>query len=149
MEEILLRPKELRKELNTMLERRESLESACQRVTVRYGTQRVHGGSVDRESVLAALADCNTEIEEQKAKLAAAEQEADAILNRFADASPLRIGHRDAELLRLWCLQQLPFKEIQSEMARKGFPVATGKTLRKWYSDALERFEQFGREINP
>ena len=147
MEKILLRPKELRKELYIVIEQRERLEAACQRLTVRYGTARVRNGSVDHDGALAALADCDAQYGAQIARkreaLAAAEREAEDLLNRFALASPVRIGYRDAEVLRLWYLRDLEFQEIQSEMERKGFPCVS-KTLKKWYADALRRFERFG-----
>lgn len=142
MEEILLRPKEELKKLNLLLERRAQLESACQRVSVRYGTERVRGGSVNRDGTLSALADYDTKIEKQRAVLEAALQEAENLLDHFADASPLRIGYRDAALLRLWYLRDFSFKDVQYEMEQIGF-ASTGKTLRKWHSDALKRLEQF------
>ena len=141
MEEILFRPKELRGQLNIMLERRENLQCACQHVTVRYDSERVSGGRADREEMLVALADYDKQIEMRRLELAEAEKEAEALLDHFADVSPLRTGYRDSELLRLWYLEDLPLSEIRDRMKQKGYS-ATDKTLRNWYTAALKRLEQ-------
>ena len=143
MEEILLRPKELRKQLNIMLERREELRCTCQRVTTNYNRIRVSGGRADREGMLVALADYDKQIETRRLELAVAEKEAEALLKHFADVSPLRTGYRDSELLRLWYLEDLPLSEIQARMKQKGYS-ATDKTLRNWHTAALKRLKSLG-----
>ena len=143
MEEILFRLKELREQLNIMLERRENLQCACQRVTMNYNQVRVSGGGADRERMLVALADCGKQIETRRAELAAAEQEAEALLEHFADVSPLRTGYRDSELLRLWYLEELPLSAIRDRMEQKGYS-ATDKTLRNWHTAALKRLKSLG-----
>ena len=143
MEEILLRPKELRGQLNIMLERREELRCTCQRLAVRYDSERVSGGKADREEMLVALADYDEQIETRRMELAAAEKEAEALLEHFADVSPLRTGHRDSELLRLWYLEELPLSAIRDRMEQKGYS-ATDKTLRNWHTAALKRLKSLG-----
>ena len=138
MEEILFRLKKLREQFNIMLERREDLQCACQRVTVRYDSERVSGGKADREEMLVALADYDKQIEMHRAKLAAAEKKLETLLEHFADVSPLRTGHRDSELLRLWYLEELPLSAIRDRMEQKGY-AATDKTLRNWHTAALKR----------
>ena len=84
MEKILLRPKELRKELYIIIEQRERLEAACQRLTARYGTSRVRNGNVDYDGALAALADCDAQydaqIAQKREELAMAEREAEEMM---------------------------------------------------------------------
>ena len=121
-----------------MLERREELRCACQRLAVRYDSERVSGSRADREEMLVALADYDEQIKPRRLELAEAEKEAEALLEHFADVSPLRTGYRDSELLRLWYLEDLPLSEIRDRMEQKGY-AATDKTLRNWHTAALKR----------
>ena len=134
---ILRRPAELRQSMRDLLERRFECLSRCERMTARYGADRVSGTRGWGDGSMIGLSDLDRRILECQRDLVTAECAADNLLRAIAGSSVV-FGARDAALLRLRYREDLSWPGIQLELAKQGYDV-TERTVRNWHKAALKR----------
>ena len=135
---ILRRPSELRRKIERLRQHRDICQARCTRLTTSYSSVRVCGNKSSPEDFLTALADVNRDLAHMEQTWIAAQEDLHAILSRLA-AMPDRCARRDALLLELRHVRELPWDAVRRELYSAGFP-ATGRTIYHWYHAALERF---------
>ena len=133
---ILHRPGKLRRRLEHLRRKRAVFRDRCAHLTASYGEVRIRGGGGGPDP-LARLADADREIDRWERELAAAENRAAEFLARLSSL-PGRCGPRDAEILRLRDVRELPWEEVRAELARTGYH-ATERTMYNWHNAALRR----------
>ena len=134
---ILRRPAELRQVMRDLLERRFECLSHCERMTARYGADRVSGTRGRGDGSMIGLSDLDGRILGCQRDLVAAECAADDLLRAIAGSSVV-FGARDAALLRLRYREELSWTDIQLELAKQGYDV-TERTVRNWHDAAIRR----------
>ena len=134
---ILRRPAELRQTMRDLLERRFACLSHCERMTARYGADRVSGTRDRGDSSMITLSDLDERIRNCQRELAAAECAADDLLRAIAGSSVV-FGSRDAVLLRLRYRENLSWSDVQTGLGKRGY-AATERTVRNWRDAALRR----------
>ena len=134
---ILRRPEKLRRALAVLLNRYLNCYDSCGNATSRYDGMRVSGTAGRHDDKLVTLADLNHKIQKQYQTLAAAECDADDLLQEIMSMS-VRYGHRDALLLCYRYRDNLSWSDVRKKLSRKGY-AASEKTLRNWHKTALRR----------
>ena len=141
---ILRRPSELRRKIERLRQHRDICQARCTRLTTSYSSVRVCGNKSSPEDFLTALADINRDLAHMEQTWIAAQEDLHAILSRLA-AMPDRCARRDALLLELRHVRELPWDAVRRELYSAGFP-ATGRTIYHWYHAALNRFSVIAPE---
>ena len=134
---ILRRPEKLRRALAVLLQRYLNCYESCGNATSRYDGLRVSGTAGRHDDKLVTLADLNNKIQKQYQTLAAAECDANNLLQKIMSMS-VRYGHRDALLLCYRYRDNLSWPDVRKKLSRKGY-TASEKTLRNWHKAALWR----------
>ena len=134
---ILRRPAELRQSMRDLLERRFACLSHCERMTARYGAERVSGTRGRGDGSILALSDLDARIRDCQRDLVAAACAADDLLRAVAGSSVV-FGPRDAVLLRLRYREDLSMAEVREGLAKRGY-AASERTVRNWHDAAIRR----------